>query len=262
MSASRYPRFEIDGTPATAERLSHFALNNYGHFTALQVRGRAARGFELHLDRLDAATRELFDCGLDGGRVRELVRHALGDDIRDAAVRVNVFRPEGAAEVSVLVSVRPPAEMPEAPQSLLTVPYQRPVPHIKHVGGFGQAYYGRLARTKGFDEALLTGPDGVVSEGATTNVGFLDGDRVVWPDAPALDGIGMLVLRRELTAAGVPWLRRPVRTGEIASYDGALVINSRGIALVSRVDDTALPVDSATAGRVLRLFADSPWDTI
>jgi branched-subunit amino acid aminotransferase/4-amino-4-deoxychorismate lyase len=262
MGTERLPRFEIDGRPATAGQLSHFAMDNYGHFTALQVRGGATRGLDLHLARLDAATRELFGTGLDGDRVRELVRRALGDDVRDAAVRVNVFRPAGHDEVSLLVSVRAPAPTPRGPWSLMTVPYVRPVPHVKHVGGFGQAYYARLARSKGYDEALLTGHDGTVAEGAVTNVGFLSGGQVVWPDAPALDGIGMLVLRRELTAAGVPWLRRTVRTADIASYDGALVISSRGMVAVSRVDDTVLPTGSALAGTVSRVFADAPWDTI
>ncbi len=262
MSQPRVPLFEIDGRPATARQLSYFALNNYGHFTAMQVRDRATRGWDLHLARLDAATRELFGTGLEGERVRELVAHALGPDIADAAVRVIVFHPEGDQRVSLLVSVRPPASMPDGPLGLLTADYQRPVAHIKHLGGFGQAYHQRRAVARGFDEALLTGPGGVVAEGATCNIGFLEGDRVVWPDAPALDGIGMLVLRRELTAAGVPWLRRTVRIADLASFDGAVVVNSRGIAQVSRIDDVVPPVDTALAARVLDLFARAPQDAI
>jgi hypothetical protein len=33
----------------------------YGHFTAMQVRGRRTRGLALHLRRLEAATKELFE---------------------------------------------------------------------------------------------------------------------------------------------------------------------------------------------------------
>jgi hypothetical protein len=34
---------------------------------------------------------------------------------------------------------------------------------------------------------------------------------VIWPKAPKLDGITMLVLRRQFTAAGVPQAEKPVR---------------------------------------------------
>jgi hypothetical protein len=72
---------EIDGLAATEGELRHLALVNYAHFTAMQVRGQAVRGLELHLERLDAATRELYGTGLDGERVRGCIRHALGDRI-------------------------------------------------------------------------------------------------------------------------------------------------------------------------------------
>ncbi len=262
MSQAHVPRFEVDGQTATAEQLSHFALNSYGHFTAMQIRDRATRGLGFHLARLDAATQELFGTGLAGDRVRELVRHALGDDVRDASVRVNVFQPDDAPDVSLLVSVRPPARMPDAPQRLRTAPYQRPVAHIKHVGGFGQAYHRRLALADGYDEALLTSADGVIAEGTVSNIAFLEGERVVWPDAPALDGIGMLVLRRELTAAGVPWLRRTVRVADVGSYDGAVVVNSRGITPVGSIDGVVLPTGPRPAATVLRLAANAPWDAL
>lgn len=57
-------RIEVNGRPATAEALAHPALVNYGHFTAMRVRGGRVRGLDAHLRRLDAATRELFGTGL------------------------------------------------------------------------------------------------------------------------------------------------------------------------------------------------------
>ena len=262
----RVPLLEVDGRPATAEQLAHFTLSNYGHFTALQVRGGATRGFALHLARLAEAGRELFGTDTDGDRVRGLVRHALeawaGGGPRDAAVRITVFRPDGRPDPSVLVSVRPPVDLPSTPHGLLSVRYERPAAHLKHLGGFGQAYHRRRAVAAGFDEALLTDADGVVAETAVANIGFLEGDRVVWPDAPALEGIGMLVLRRELTAAGVPWLRRRVRIADLPSFDGALIVNTQGLAPVARVDEVTLPVDSPLAAAVARVFAGAPWDVI
>jgi branched-subunit amino acid aminotransferase/4-amino-4-deoxychorismate lyase len=142
-------RIEIDGSPATVEAMWLAGAGGYGHFTAMQVRGRKVRGLDLHLARLEEGTRALFRTCLEGDRVRDLIRHALADDIHDASVRVNVFDAAADADVSVMVTVREPVSMPSDPQSLQTVTYQRPLAHIKHVGGFGQAYYGRLAKENG-----------------------------------------------------------------------------------------------------------------
>lgn len=254
------PRVEVDGGPATAERLVHPALVNYGHVTVMQVRGRRTRGLELHLARLDAANRELFGSGLDGDRVRDHIRHALGD-VEDATVRLTVFQP-GHGDVSILVAVRPPADPPGVPQSLRSVRYERPVAHIKHVGTFGQIHYGLAAERDGFDDALLTGPDGVVSETTIANIGFLDGDSVVWPDAPMLHGITMRLLEPALAARGLPSRRRTVRPADLASFATTFVCNSRGVAPVGRVDDMTLPVDPALVEVLTRTYESVPWDPI
>ncbi|MGH2601977.1 MAG: aminotransferase class IV, partial [Dehalococcoidia bacterium] len=210
-------RIEIDGRTAAAEQLAYPAVVNYGHYTAMQVRGGRVRGLALHLTRLRDASRELFDAELDGELVRERVRHALGGTA-DASVQVRIFAPDASSpasrsgssgpprpggtsgELSVMVLVREAVEMPSAPWRLKSVPYLRPVAHLKHVGGFGQAYYGRVAQRDGFDDALLTGPGGVIAEAGIANVGFFAGDAVVWPDAPALPGISYQLLVEALGA--------------------------------------------------------------
>ena len=87
MSDVRSPRIEIDGRAASLEEIWTLDLSTQDHFTAMQVRGHQTLGMEFHLARLDAATRELFGEDLDGDRVRDHIRHALGDDITDASVR-------------------------------------------------------------------------------------------------------------------------------------------------------------------------------
>ncbi|WP_433177099.1 aminotransferase class IV [Actinoallomurus sp. CA-150999] len=255
-------RLEIDGGPATADGLRHLALVNYGHLTVMQVRGRRTRGLELHLARLDAANRELFGKGLDGELVRERIRHALGDDIEDAAIRLVVFQPWDANDVSILVIVRRPGGMPAGPLSLRTVGYQRPVAHIKHVGSFGQMHFGVAAEHAGFDDALLTAPDGVISETAIANIGFFDGASIVWPDAPLLEGITMQLLERTLAERGLPSRRRTVRVADLASFDMAFVGNSGGVAPVDRVDDLTLPVDPGLVTTLTEAYESVPWDLI
>ena len=251
-------RMEIDGhTPTEAEYRS-LAISQYGHFTAMGVRGGRTRGLDLHLARLTGNNREMFDADLDPDLIRAHVRHALGDDA-DALVRVLVV---SAADdpPRVIVTVRPPGGPPNPPHTMRSVPYQRPLPHIKQIGGgFGQAYYQRIAKRDGFAEALFTGPDGVISEGAITNVGFVDGDVIVWPDAPALAGVTMQLLRAH---PGLRHRSATVRLADLGSYQSVFISNARGIVPVGRIDDMSLPIDEAFMKTVDAAYDAVPWDRL
>ncbi|MFJ5223543.1 aminotransferase class IV [Streptomyces sp. NPDC088400] len=270
---------EVDGRPATEADLQLRALDTYGHFTAMQIRDGRVRGLALHLDRLDSATRELFGVGLDGEHVRSLLRHALGD-VRDASVRVYVHRQTetdertrtaertgtaettGTAGTTLMVTVRPPVATDGRAQSLMSVPYQRPVPHIKHLGGFAQIHYGRLAERAGFDSALLTGRGGVVAEGAIANIAFWDGSSVVWSDAPVLTGITMALVHARLLSAGLPSVHREVTLADLGRYRAAFVTNSHGVAPVSRIDETVFPGDATLLKTVTELYDGVEWDRL
>ena len=251
---------EIDGRAASVAQLSAAAPAGYGHFTAMQVRNGRVRGLGLHLARLDAANKEMFGAALDTAAVAGHIRHALGEQTRDASVRVYVYEaPDGPA---VMVTVRPPGTMAPDVWRLQTVPYQRSLAHIKHIGDFGQGYYSRLAHANGFDEALLTAPDGIICEGSITNIGFSDGTGVLWPEAPALAGITMQILERALAERGVPIRHAPVRVSDLGSFAGAFVTNSHGIAPVGQVDDLTLPVDEALMSALTQAYESAGWDQI
>jgi branched-subunit amino acid aminotransferase/4-amino-4-deoxychorismate lyase len=252
------PLVEIDGLSATGDQLRALTFNNYGHFTAMQVRDCRVRGLGLHLARLAAANREVFGAELDTAAVRDHIRHALGAG--DASVRVYVRELDGRP--SVIVTVRPPGGMREGPWKLQTVPYQRPVAHIKHASDFGQGYYQRLAQRNGFDEALLTGPGGVICEGSVTNVGFWDGAGITWPDAPALAGITMQLLNRQLPGLGLTPRRAQVRTEQVAAFSAIFVTNARGIAPVGQVDDDAVPVDARLMRTLAEAYDSAAWEPI
>ena len=251
---------EIDGRSATVAQLSATAPAGYGHFTAMQVRNGRVRGLGLHLARLDAANREMFGTGLDTAAVAGYIRHALSGQTRDASVRVYVY--EAPDRPTVMVTVRPPGTMAPDVWRLQTVPYQRSLAHIKHIGDFGQGYYSRLAHANGFDEALLTAPDGIICEGSITNIGFSDGTGVLWPEAPALAGITMQILERALAERGVPIRHAPVRVSDLGSFAGAFVTNSHGIAPVGQVDDLTLPVDEALMSALTQAYESAGWDQI
>jgi branched-subunit amino acid aminotransferase/4-amino-4-deoxychorismate lyase len=260
MTDGAVARIEIDGQDATMEQLRSAALAHYGHFTAMQVRDHRVRGLDLHLARLDAANREMFGAALDTARVRAFVRRALGQGRRDASVRIHCYEVPGGTPV--MVTVRPPDGMPATPWRLQTVPYQRPLAHLKHLADFGQSYYRRLALRHGFDEALLAGPDGTIAEGSITNIGLFTGDDIVWPAAPALHGITMQLLERAFAARGMSARRMQVHTADLGSFTAAFVTNSRGIAPVGQIDDHVLPGHAPLVKTLADAYESAGWDPI
>ncbi|GAA2677261.1 MULTISPECIES: aminotransferase class IV [Actinosynnema] len=244
-------RIEVDGVPASAQDMAGL-FANYGHFTAFQVRGGLVRGMGCHLDRLAEGNRELYGIGLDRGWVCELVGRGLRG-VGDASVRVVVF---GVEEPSVLVSVREPKEAAREAQALLPVEYVRPVPHVKHLGGFERAVHHRAAGRAGFDDALLVGGGGVVVESAVANVGFFAGGEVVWADGPWLWGTTMRLLESH-----VPSRREVVRLGDLGAYDGAFTANSWGVSPVGRIGDVRYPVGEAFE-RLREAFEAVPWGPV
>ncbi len=249
-------RLEIDGRAPSAEQLYHPALVNYGHLTAMQVRSGRVQGLGLHLSRLASASLALFDTPLDPAHARALLRHAVRD-VPDAAVRVNVYQPVPGGPLSVLVAVRQPAYPSPSPLRLMSVPYQRPVAHIKHLGSFGQLYWGRAAVEQGFDDALLTTADGEISEAAVHNIAFSDGADVVWPDAPALPGIA-----RQLLEPLLPSRRAVVTLADLPAYRAAFVTNSIGVGPVTAVDEHTFAVDEPLMATVTKALASVAWDEL
>ncbi|MDG4823136.1 aminotransferase class IV [Asanoa sp. WMMD1127] len=241
-------RIEVNGRPALAEDL----FGTYGHFTAMQVRGGGAQGLANHLDRLDAANRELFDEPLDPDRVRGLIRRALAGDA-DAAVRVAVREPG-----KVAVSVAPPTPPVAGPQRLRSVPYLRPFPHIKHLGGFAQGEWARRVRRDGYDDALLTAADGAFSESSIANIGFFAADgAVVWPHPPWLHGTAMRLVEDHR-----PTIRRRITLADVSGFHGAFLVNSIGTVAVASIDDVPCRPDPPLMDGLDALLAAVPWDPI
>jgi branched-subunit amino acid aminotransferase/4-amino-4-deoxychorismate lyase len=248
-------RIEVNGRPAGEAEVSLLEHEGWGHFTSMQVRGGRARGLGLHLARLAEAHREVYGRALDGEEIRARIRHALGAQ-PDASVRVYGYW------AGLIVTVRGPRDMPRRPHSMTALHFQRPLARLKHVGSWGQGRFLEAALAAGFDEGLLVDEAGRISEGTVTNVGFWRDGTVLWPDAPKLAGVTMLLLRRHLEAAGVPQAEAPVCLHDLPSQDGMILCNARGWAPVSRVDDLMIPQDQAFAGAIAAALDRCPWDEI
>lgn len=259
----------LNGHDASADDLRPLAIGNYGHFTAMQVRGRAVQGLRYHLDRLQTATRELFASELGEARIREALRDAVLAGPEDGSLRLTVFarsfdyrhalRP---VDVDVLVTVSPPTSAEKPPLRAKSYVFTRPVPQIKHVGTFPLFHYRRQALLAGYDDAVFVGPGGELIEGSIWNLGLWDGEQVVWPQGPALRGTQEALLQDGLRALGVPQSSRVVRLDELASFQAAFASNASGFQALTAIDAVAWPLDTALLGRLERALQTQPWERL
>ena len=226
-------RLTINGEPAQADDLRWPVANNYGHFTAMRVSGGCVRGLDLHLQRLDDATRFLFRHPLDVDAVRGWLRDAVGADASELSVRINVFsraynreRPADPAQPDVLIAVASAPASPTQPLRVKSFRYERDAPMVKHVGTFALFHHRRLAQQAGFDDALFVDHDSNISEGSIWNVAFFDGKRVVWPNARQLEGVSKQLLKRGLEQRGIESIDATVPLSRIADFRAAFFTNS------------------------------------
>ena len=244
--------------------LQALALVNYGHFTSMRVEAGAVRGLSLHLQRLVSDCRRLFDVELDPDRVRSVVRGTIGGSDEPVVARVTVFDPDLAMGHSgaqtrprILVTSRPAP--PPAPGisgvRLRSAVFARDLPEVKHVGLMGSLHQRRLAQRSGADDVLFTSPDGQISEVATSNIGFAQGERLIWPDAPWLPGVTMALINQ---TPGVDIAREPVTLDRLSDFDAAFVTNAAtGIRLVRAIDHRSWPDDEpAVLETVRKHYAD------
>ena len=253
-------RLWIDGAPADVDALTTAALVNYGHFTAMQVRAGRVRGLQHHLQRVEAAHRELFGHGLDLEHVQALWAQAAAVT-PDAYLRATFFQ-DSSASTRVLVVVRDPVDPSTSPQRLTAVDYVRPFAHLKHVGTFAQIRHGEQAERAGYDDALLITPAGHIAETTMANVGFLADDRVVWPSAPMLHGIGQRLIQNAIPDAGLRQEHAPVALDDLHGLDAAFTINSVGVAPVGQIDTHRFGSPHARLRRIIELHDALPWDRL
>ena len=226
------PELWIDGRPAGLEDLGRQALFNYGALTSFRVEGGGVRGLDLHLERLNRSAIELFGEAVVEDHLRDQMRAALAGRT-EAWLRISLFSSElslrqpdwiGAPQVMISVSA-PPSPLPGGVR-LQSQTYAREAPHLKHVATMGLLRARRRARLAGYDDALFTDEAGRISEGSLWNIGFIEGDAVVWPDASMLDGVAQALIREALDRAGSPQRTEVVRLSDLSRFDAAFLCNS------------------------------------
>ena len=166
----------------------------------------------------------------------------------------------GAPMLQVGIDIEPPLEPSPHPMCVRTHAGQRACPGIKHLALDAQLEARRGARAAGFDDALLVDAEGVIAEGTFWNLVLHDGEGIVWPDSPMLDGTAQQRLRQALQRVGMPQRRAAVTRGALEGIRAAFALNARGLQVVGAVDGHAFAGDPAVAARLRRLLAEDSWD--
>lgn len=257
---------EINGAPATVEAVHRAATWNYGHYTSMQVRGRAVAGLDLHLRRLSEGSATLFPDAdpPSSDQVKALIEHALGDK-PDASVRITILPdPTNSAGIDIMVSVSEPVlDAARPPLRVQTVRYERELPHLKHLATMGLSYHRLRASRLGFDDVLFAGQDGFLREGSVWNIALWDGAQVVWPEAPMLAGITMQVLRRGLRRLGLPDTTRRMTPESLNEMTAAVASNSHCPAQpIAAIDETVFAGDEALTTLLRRAWQQAQWQPI
>ena len=259
----------IEGLPPTEADLRYQALVNYGAYTSFRVEDGGVRGLDLHLARLEASALELFGQPIGEERLRAFIRNAVADR-REAWLRVSLFAPDilprsPSAKVApkVMTSISPPPSPLATSVRAQVRTYVRSDAHIKHTAIFPLIHARRLARQDGFDDVLFADADGLISEGATWNIGFLTGDTVVWPEAPMLDGVAQTLIRARLFEVGLRSVSRPVCVSDLSAFDGAFLCNSATPACpITAIGDHGFEAAPNRIDRIARAWSSNPPQAI
>ncbi|MFF7543301.1 aminotransferase class IV family protein [Streptomyces canus] len=260
----------LGGKPMSADDLLPLALTNFGHFTSMRVDGDGSiRGLGLHLERLVRDCKTVWGADLDTTLVREYVRRGLEGQSGPCVVRVTIYDPKvemghpaDADEPHILVSVRGAGALPPEPLRAMSVPYERDLPEVKHVGLFGSLHARGAAQRAGFGDALFVGRDGRVSEGGTWNVGFIDGNgTVVWPLAPVLPGVTMALLRKH--GNGVEHRTAPITIDQAKRMAAVFATNtSIGVRALSAIDDKELSAEHPVLSALRETYLSIPGEIL
>ena len=237
-----------------------------GVFETLRAYGEHVFRLGAHLDRARAGATEL---GFEAGQADQLATAvqatasanlaALGG--ADSALRLTVsagtidphspFPGTPGGPPTVVVTSH--ALRPTPPSATaVTVPLARELPHVKAVSYLVAVTARRRAREQGADEALLTGADGRILEGASSNVFLVrDGSLITPPLTGVLAGVTRSVVVTVAGRLGIPLAQRDVAAAELLGADEALLTaTTREIVPLVAVDGR--PIGAGVPGAVTR----------
>ena len=234
--------------PVTDEGL----VRGDGIFEALRVYGGKQYGLSRHLDRLvlSAAGMHL---PIDVDAIRRDVETLIGARGEgDYAIRIMCTR--GG---HTIVKSEALHDFPES-ISLCVVDYRTTIvlDGLKTLSYGGNALANRIAVERGFDEALLVTPAGLLLEGPTASLFFSpDGKKLITP--PLDDGILDSITRAALLKALDVEVRSAALEEVLGAEEAFLCSSIREIQAVNRIDDHEMTAPGKLTVAAKKHYADA-----
>ncbi len=261
---------QLEGLPVQYDDLKSLALYNYGHFTSMRAERMRVRGLSMHLARLAHDSEQVFGKPIDADHARVIIRQAVQEAPDPVVARVTVFAPDFAMsqparelKPTILVTTRPAPPVTQAPWRVKSVPYERDLPDVKHVGLFGQLYQRRRAQLEGFDDALFVDSNSTISEGPTWNVGFISSGTVIWPESDYLPGTTMRLVQDSLNRLDVKSRTVPVPVSAIPNMQSAFATNAAaGVRPISTIDDHDFAMDQVLLAGLTAAYWETPGEVL
>ena len=226
------------------------------------------RRWDDHLQRLCRATRALFATDLDCALLQTQIQQCFDQiGLVTAHLRITVCSLDHAVEpvqrptIDAFLHFAPPVQRKATPLAICSQYHHRVMAEIKHVATFSSYYYHRRARAAGFDDVLFKTDQGLVAEGAFWNIGFWDGQQIIWPEAAMLAGTGQMLIEKGLRALSVPTAMRPIPIAEIPQFRAAFMCNALGHRLIRAIDHHAL-FDDDLLPLLDQAIAQTAWQPI
>jgi branched-chain amino acid aminotransferase len=240
---------------ATIPATDHGLVRGDGVFEVIRVYDGTPFRLEHHFDRLERSARNL-RLGLDLESVRAETHRLLAQaGAGESHQLVRIILTRGGRR---LVMTEPLPEIPEQVR-LGTITYAptRLLDGIKSLSYAPNMLAGRLARERGFDEALLVTPHGRVLEAPTSSI-FWVKDSALY--TPPLDDHILASITRALVIEATGAAERPCPLGELLAADEVFLASTvREVQPVAAVDeqgfDAAGPVSTRTAALIAERIA-------
>ncbi|WP_166352942.1 aminotransferase class IV [Phytoactinopolyspora limicola] len=256
MTADSMTNISLNGQPAGAAELSPLAFAGYAHFTAMQIRDGRTKALDLHLQRLRAASEQMFGDSVADDTILGYAGKAIEASGPDLSMTITVFTssgefvPRSESRLNVLVRTAPPATPPNGPLRLYPYAHERFLAEVKLVGETAKTVAIQTAVSAGFDDAVFIDRSGALTEASIWNLAFYDGRSVIWPQGRLLEGVTQKTIQRQLAELGVDQRTQRLEPAETTGL-AAAVMNSwtPGVA-VTAISDVALE-PSAEFGALL-----------
>jgi branched-chain amino acid aminotransferase len=229
-------------------------LRGDGAFEVIRVYGGRAFALDEHLDRMERSADNLRLPGpfprTDYEREAAALLEARGGADFDGCLRLVLTR-----EARRLLITEPAKLMEERVRlGFVTYAPTRVLDGVKSLSYAANMLCGRLARERGFDEALLVTPHGRVLEGPTSSVFWVDDSGELC--TPPLDDHILASITRAHLMELVEVTERSVTTDELLGAREAFMASSvREVQSVAAIEDREFPETGEVTRKVAGAFA-------